>query len=342
MAFILDNLTVIRAQDKNARVQGKFMYRTTDARATVLAADYFLNGFSLVPNTDTTTATGTQVQTCANKFYLGDTIEVQMVDALGNPMDDYRVMISYVVTGADASVLVEELMAGEIVAIGQLADISTASNVDITFGTEVELTKVTTVLGGAIATADDTLTTKLDSSSGVSVDGGSIVVAFSGSAKGDIDMATPYANRTATVFNLASDGASTDAQTLDIVMRGIPTTGTVQKVTVLVPDISTANSAATIASPFSGTIVKMESTLQAVIASANAVVTGKIGTPAAGTAITNGVLTVAFSGSAIGDIDTAMPTAANAVVEGQLLSVISNGGSTNAAPLYVTFYIRQS
>lgn len=227
MAFILDQLTNVRGQDKQPRVQGKWMYRTTDARATVLAADYFLNAFTLVPSTDTTTTTSSITQNCSNKFYVGDVIEVQQVDGANRHLDDYSIVLETVVTGAASTITSKPLLG-------------------------------------------------------------------------------------------------------------------VQKVTVLVPDISTANSSATIASPFSGTIIKMESTLQAVIASVDAVVTGKIGTPGAGTAITNGVLTIGFSSSAIGDIDTVVPTAANVVAEGDLLSVISNGGSTNAAPLYVTFYILQS
>ena len=53
MSFIIDNLTNVRGQDKAQRVQGKWMYRTTDARATVEAADYFLTAYTLVPSTDT-------------------------------------------------------------------------------------------------------------------------------------------------------------------------------------------------------------------------------------------------------------------------------------------------
>lgn len=342
MSFILDNLTAIRGQDKSARVQGKWMYRTTDAMATVIASNYFLTGYTLVPSTDTTTTTSTATQGCSNKFYVGDTIEVQRVDASNNPLEEYRVVVVSVTTGASASILVEALGAGEVVAVGSLADVSTASNVDISFGQEVELTKITTVLGGAITVSNDAITTKLDSSGGTAVDGGAITVAFSGSATGDIDSNTPYTNRTATIFNVATDGASTGVQTLTIILRGVPTIGKVRTVTLRVADISTASSADTIACPYSGTIKKVVSTLQAAITVADAVLTTKIGTPGAGTAITNGVITIATAGSAAGDIDTATPTAANAITEGQLLSVISDGGSTDAAAAYVTFYILQS
>jgi len=339
MAFILDKMATIRAADKSANSYGKYTYRTTDARATVLASNYFRDGYTLVPNTDTATTTSTGFQDCAPKFYVGDIIEIQQIDSSNRPLDEYQVVVAHVVTGGSAVVYVEEMQADEIVAVGQLTDISTASNVDIAFGQEVELTQVTTYLGGAITVADAAITVKEDSSSGDTVEGGSITVAFTGSAAGDKDTSNPYAQRTATTFNVASDGASTGTQTLDIVLRGRVVEGKVEKVTIRIPDISTASSADTIACPVKGTIKKIESTLQGAITVGDAAITTKIGTPAAGTNITGGALTIANASSAAGDIDTATPTAANAVDEGELLSAISDGGSTDAAALYVTFYI---
>ena len=60
-----------------------------------------------------------------------------------------------------------------------------------------------------------------------------------------------------------------------------------------------------------------------------------------GTAITGGGITVANSGSAAGDIDTAEPTAANQVEEGGSIEMITDGGSTGAKKLGVTFVIRR-
>ena len=342
MAFILDNLTALRGEDKAQRVQGEWLYRTTDARATVLASDYFLTANVLVPNTDTTTTTSSKTQTMQNKFYIGDIIHVQMVDSSDRPLDEYRVVVVYVETGSTASILVEELMPDELVAVGQLTDVSTSSNVDIAFGAEVELTKATTYLGGAITAGDATITIKEDSSSGTAVDGGSITVANASSAKGDEDNASPYANRTATTFNVATDGGSTGTQTLDIVLRGFATQGKVEIVRVDVTDISSATSNA-VACPFSGTVKKIVGTLQAVITTGDAALTCKIGSTVAGaTNITGGALTVANASSAIGDIDTATPTAANVVAEGDLLVVTSDGGSTNVAAEFVDFYILRS
>lgn len=344
MAFVLDNLENVRGSDKQQRVHGIWMYRTTDARATVLAADYFLTAKTLVPSTDTTTTTSTKTQSMAGKFYIGDVIMIQQVSDETDyyPVDSYRVIVVQSVTGSSATVLVEELMEGEIVAVGQLADISTASNVDIDFGTEVELTKATTYLGGTITVSDAVLTIKEDSSSGTAVDGGSITVTQSGSVAGDKDTASPYANRTATTFNVATDGASTGTQTVDIVLRGIPTKGKVEIVRLNMLDISSSSTNA-VACPYSGTVVKIVSTLQAVISGGDAAITTKIGTTAAGaTNITGGALTIANSSSAIGDIDSTKPSAANTIAEGELLVAVSDGGSTNTAALYMDFYILRS
>lgn len=344
MSFIIDRLSTIRSADKALNMHGVYMYRTTDARATVLAANYFRDAYTLVPDTTTATKTSTAYQDCSAKWYVGDVIEVEQVADTTDyrPVDSYRVMIVNATTGGSAVVYVEELLEDEIVALGQLADVSTASNVDIAFGSEVELTQVATYLGGAITVGNAAITVKEDSSSGTAVDGGAVTVAYSGSAAGDRDTASPYSNRTATTFNVATDGGSTGTQTLDIVLRGRPTKGKVEVVRVDVTDISTGTSNA-VACPYSGTIKKIVGTLQAAITGGDAVLTCKIGSTVAGaTNITNGAFTVANSSSAIGDIDSATPTAANVVAEGDLLVVTSDGGSTNVAAEFVDFYILRS
>ena len=84
-------------------------------------------------------------------------------------------------------------------------------------------------------------------------------------------------------------------------------------------------------------VIKIYTALQAVIATANGGITFEIG----GTAITGGGITVAYSGSAVGDVDSATPTAANDVLEGGTIEMITDGASTNAIVLYVTFVIRR-
>ena len=107
-------------------------------------------------------------------------------------------------------------------------------------------------------------------------------------------------------------------------------------ITAKIADISTASSTF-VPIPDGGRVIKILTALQAVIATANGGITFEIG----GTAITGGGITVAYSGSAVGDVDTAEPTAANEVAEGGTIEMITDGASTNAAVLYVTFVIRR-
>lgn len=81
------------------------------------------------------------------------------------------------------------------------------------------------------------------------------------------------------------------------------------------------------------TVTKIWSVLSAVIATANATITAY----RIGAALTNGVITIAYSGSAAGDIDSCTPTANN-VFDGSThyLKLVGGGESTNAVPVLVT------
>ena len=103
-----------------------------------------------------------------------------------------------------------------------------------------------------------------------------------------------------------------------------------------IADISTGSSTF-VPVPDGGKIIKIITALQGAITSANAGISFEIG----GTAVTGGGITVAYSGSAVGDVDTAEPTAANDVAEGGTIEMITDGASTNAAVLYVTFVFRR-
>ena len=107
-------------------------------------------------------------------------------------------------------------------------------------------------------------------------------------------------------------------------------------ITAKIANISTASSTF-VPIPDGGKVIKILTALQAVIATANGAITFEIG----GTAITGGGITVAYSGSAVGDVDSATPTAANDVLEGGTIEMITDGASTNSAVLYVTFVIRR-
>jgi hypothetical protein len=89
--------------------------------------------------------------------------------------------------------------------------------------------------------------------------------------------------------------------------------------------------------PDGGTIIKIFTSIKNAISSANAALTFEIG----GVAVTGGGITVTQSGSAAGDIDTSEPTAANDVAEDGSIEMITDGASTNAIVLYVTFVIRR-
>ena len=103
-----------------------------------------------------------------------------------------------------------------------------------------------------------------------------------------------------------------------------------------IEDISTASSTF-VAIPDGGRVIKIITALQGAIGTANGGISFEIG----GTAITGGGITVTQSGSAAGDVDTAEPTAANRVEEDGTIEMITDGASSNAVKLLVTFVIRR-
>lgn len=81
-----------------------------------------------------------------------------------------------------------------------------------------------------------------------------------------------------------------------------------------------------VVSPVAGDITLIDQVLLGGAVTTNdAVCTWKIGAAGAGTGITNGVVTVTASGSAIGDKDSASPTAANTVAAGDLIYCTVSG-----------------
>ncbi len=96
-------------------------------------------------------------------------------------------------------------------------------------------------------------------------------------------------------------------------------------------DVSAAGSAFTV-SPCRGKIIKMGSVIHVAITSTDSAVTSKIN----GTSITGGAWTIAQSGAAAGDVDTAVPTAAFQVNEDDVIEFITDGASSTTAP--TTFF----
>lgn len=102
--------------------------------------------------------------------------------------------------------------------------------------------------------------------------------------------------------------------------------------TIYMADVSTASSSYMIA-PFNGTIDKVWSVLSGAIATADSAITLYINT----TAVTHPAFTIAFTGSAAGDIDSTVPTALRTFTEGQYLRVATDGASANTVPVTFTF-----
>ena len=71
------------------------------------------------------------------------------------------------------------------------------------------------------------------------------------------------------------------------------------------------------------------------LGTADAVITFEI----AGTLITSGAITITQSGSAAGDLDSSTPSGNNTVTAGQVLEVITNGGSSNTVDVNITFVL---
>ena len=106
--------------------------------------------------------------------------------------------------------------------------------------------------------------------------------------------------------------------------------------TAKITNISTAGSTF-VAVPDGGKIIKILTSIKNAITTADAALSFEIGN----TAVTGGGITITQSGSAAGDVDTANPTAANTVVEGDAIEMISDGASATACEAIITFVIRR-
>ena len=144
-----------------------------------------------------------------------------------------------------------------------------------------------------------------------------------------------------TVAKVSSDGARSRAGTIMgvdsdgvWVAVGLTNRPVPYYLTVTIADISSADQVY-VAVPIAGLVTNIRSVIDAAITDADAALTTKIG----GVAITGGGGTVANAGSAAGDVDSATPTAANAVAAGDALEVETDGGSTSTAKVTVTFEI---
>jgi predicted RecA/RadA family phage recombinase len=111
----------------------------------------------------------------------------------------------------------------------------------------------------------------------------------------------------------------------------------VETVRCIIADVSTASDSALNAAPFAGRITQFTHQLASAITGADSVVTPKIGS----TALTGGAVTVAYSGSAVGDIDISYPTAANVTAAGDILKAATDGASSTAAVGLAMFELQE-
>lgn len=106
----------------------------------------------------------------------------------------------------------------------------------------------------------------------------------------------------------------------------------------VIDDVSTAGQVyIPVNAQMEGEVVEIRTVLNGAIGTANATLTPKVG----GTAMTNGAVTIAYSGSAEGDVDSSAPSANNSVVEGDAIEIETNGASTNAVKVFGKILIRR-
>ena len=94
---------------------------------------------------------------------------------------------------------------------GTIADVSSAASSWVACPVAATIEKIYTVIDGTIATANAAVTFEIG---GVAVTGGAVEIAYSGSAAGDVDTATPTAANTLTAgqpIEIVNAGASTNA-----------------------------------------------------------------------------------------------------------------------------------
>ena len=182
MAFSIGGFSRLKSQGRNSI----YTYSTADTKAVVEGAAYFNNvaPFSLIE---------------------GDII----ICAMDN--DGTIGTANYVVTDKTSGVVtIAESKSGKVYLFGEITDISTGSSHWIVSPVAGTITKIYSVINGAIATADAALSFEL---AGVAVTGGGITIAYSGSAAGDADSATPTALNAVTAgqaIEMITNGASTN------------------------------------------------------------------------------------------------------------------------------------
>lgn len=191
MAFSKTNFSPLGSNAKRGLAPQHFTYRTADSLATVDTSGYFNDVTYMLE--------------------VGDVIIVEVVDSVTTPtsVTDY----AHLIVASNASQVVDTYNAiesGKFYLTVTMADVSTAGSTWVATPVACSISKITSVIDGAIATADAAITTEIG---GTAVTGGSLTIANSGSAAGDVDSATPTALNTLAAgqaLEIITDGASTN------------------------------------------------------------------------------------------------------------------------------------
>lgn len=191
MAFSKTNFSPIGSNAKRGVAPQHFSYKTADSLATVDTSGYF---------NDLTTM-----------LEVGDVIHVEVVDSVATTTSVTNT--GTLIVASNASNVVDTynaIDAGKIYLTVDMTDVSTAGSVWVVAPVASTFSGLSSVINGAIATADAAITTEIG---GTAVTGGSLTIANSGSAAGDVDTATPTALNTLTAnqaLEIITDGASTN------------------------------------------------------------------------------------------------------------------------------------
>ncbi len=168
----------------------------------------------------------------------------------------------------------------------------------------------------------------------------------SGNTTTNINVAAQTGARTYTVPDAGASASlvmTEGAQTINGVKTfGSPALGLAGVATVYIPVISAQAGAVSVlfSAPFSGTITKIYASISGAIITTDIVITPSVYHSGSGTAVTNGAVTVALSGSGVGTTGSATPTAANTFVAGDAVTATITGGVNAVNGVITLLYTR--
>ncbi len=190
MAFTIANFQPSGGQSGGGKSFQQFFYRTDDSLATCDTAAYFNAATTLLS--------------------VGDEIVVHVVDNIDTPTTLAERGLLAVDTNASGVVDTNNALTSKIYITVTMADCSTAESVWVVAPVACTYTKMWSVIDATIATAPAVITTEIG---GTLVTTGGMSITDSGSAAGDVDIATPTGANTLTAgqpLEIITSGASTN------------------------------------------------------------------------------------------------------------------------------------